>query len=339
MVRWWQNAFHERMSLLKAIARLMFAVALLLSMTVPVSAVFSASKVTQGTVKLKDGSTYTGQLVNGIPHGKGMQTFPKGSVISSYSGEFKNGKFHGAGMLLYANGSKASGFFANGVLSKNTLLTALQTSATNYGHSLQTGKFYGDAFTITFTGYNPANGTFGGELKWLQYGSTDTLSGSVQGNKLVFHQMSNGQIASTITVGMTDSNHLSGTWNSGSMTGTIRFTINPGDVSHLMNTYKIYVPSSTATLETETTYITTTSPGALNGSVTILPDGTYVWNSLVNGKIIKGKWAMTNDIAYPIVLLKGEMGGDWKIGESVHNDGADIYLWDGVSSQKARLVK
>ncbi|WP_096466113.1 hypothetical protein [Aneurinibacillus soli] len=109
-------------------------------------------------------------------------------------------------------------------------------------------------------------------------------------------------------------------------------------MSHLLHTYKIFVPSSSATLETYDSYITKTSAGARNGNVTIKSDGTYIWNSAVDGKVIKGKWIKSKDISSPLILLKGERGHDWKIGESVHS-GADIVLWDGVSSQKADLVK
>lgn len=219
-------------------------------------------------------------------------------------------------------------------------MTVLESGVTNYGRSIQTGKVLGDYFYITFTDYNRQTGEFGGTIDWKQYGIVDTIKGKVKGDTLVFSQVNANRVKSIITVRVTDSNHLSGTWSipGTTTTGTIKFTINPNDVSHLLHTYKIFVPSSYATVETYDSYITKTSAGARNGSVTIKSDGTYIWNSLVDGKVIKGKWTKSKDIAYPLILLKGEQGHDWKVGESVHS-GADIVLWDGVSSQKADLVK
>jgi hypothetical protein len=41
---------------------------------------------------MTDGRKYTGELENGLPHGRGMMTFPDSR---KYVGEFKAGKFIG----------------------------------------------------------------------------------------------------------------------------------------------------------------------------------------------------------------------------------------------------
>ncbi|WP_177182502.1 hypothetical protein [Paenibacillus sp. OV219] len=203
----------------------------------------AAAAAKQDSIKYKDGSKYTGQLVNGVPHGKGTLTYPKGDV-KKYVGEFKNGMIDGNGTLYYANGKKVTGKFINSVLAKYTVLTALKSGKRNYGSSLQNGKAYGDFLYITFDHYDAQIGTFSGTIVWdeIVYGYVDTNQGKVQSDKLVFSQVSRtykGNVydfpSNTITVRMTDVNHLSGTWSvpSANAKGTIQFTINPDDVSHL----------------------------------------------------------------------------------------------------------
>jgi len=49
---------------------------------------------------LENGDTYSGQVVNGKPHGQGTEFREDGL---SYKGEFRNGKWHGAGYLVNSN--------------------------------------------------------------------------------------------------------------------------------------------------------------------------------------------------------------------------------------------
>lgn len=134
---------------------------------------------------------------------------------------------------------------------------------------------------------------------------------------------------------MTDANHLSGTWTlpGEKRKGKVKFTINPDDVSHLFNTYQVYIQGSTYTQDIGDYYVTTSSIGALAGGLMVQSNGTYVWNT--PGKLIKGKWRKTKDKYYPIELLKGDMGKNWKVGESKNRFG-EIYLWDGSTWQNAR---
>lgn len=229
------------------------------------------------------------------------------------------------------------------------LIALLKSGKTNSGRSLRKGRVYGDQFHISFQDYNEQTGEFGGKLEWMGTGEIDTLTGKADGNKLVMRQVSRHnplyesmkEINGLITVSVTDVNHLSGTWSipGSSLDGTIRFTIDPDDVSAFFHTYQVYVPSSSATPEKEEHYQTLTGVAALNGGLLIRNDGTYEWNSSVDGKVIKGQWMKTGDVDWPLKLLKGELGHDWSVAEAIHETGASIYLWDGTSTQNARLVK
>ena len=54
---------------------------------------------------------YKGEVENGEPKGKGIETFPNGE---KYVGEFKDGKFHGQGTFTWSNGGKYVGEWKEG---------------------------------------------------------------------------------------------------------------------------------------------------------------------------------------------------------------------------------
>ena len=62
-------------------------------------------------IKYNDGGRYIGQVVNGIPEGKGILYSPDGH---RYEGDFRNGKLEGKGILYQPNGSRYEGDFRNG---------------------------------------------------------------------------------------------------------------------------------------------------------------------------------------------------------------------------------
>jgi len=66
--------------------------------------------VTGNVIKLRNGSLYEGDLVNGKPHGKG-KIISKSSDI--YEGDFVNGKRHGKGKYTWVNGEVYEGDFVN----------------------------------------------------------------------------------------------------------------------------------------------------------------------------------------------------------------------------------
>lgn len=71
----------------------------------------------QKAVTLPDGSTYTGDLKNGQPYGKGvLQYAPSNKELrQSYEGEFLNGLPHGEGTMTWLNGDKYVGGWKNGL--------------------------------------------------------------------------------------------------------------------------------------------------------------------------------------------------------------------------------
>jgi hypothetical protein len=87
----------------------------------PASGTKSEWKHCQGTVKLPDGSKYTGEFRNGVANGRGRFNSRK---YGYYVGEFRNGKFHGQGTLKAPNGWKYFGQFRNGKLNGKATATA-----------------------------------------------------------------------------------------------------------------------------------------------------------------------------------------------------------------------
>ena len=63
------------------------------------------------SVKMKDGSTYVGELKGKRPHGKGKLVFENGDL---YDGNFVKGKMSGEGIYRYSDGRSYSGEFLNG---------------------------------------------------------------------------------------------------------------------------------------------------------------------------------------------------------------------------------
>lgn len=101
------------------------------------------------------------------------------------------------------------------------------------------------------------------------------------------------------------------------------------DLSYFFGTFSTRVPGVAYTTPIPGTNYETlhTSVGALSGGIKINADGTYVWNSTWEGKTLKGKWEKTGDAGYPIVLLNGEDGKDWRVGKDPSSD--EIFIWDG----------
>lgn len=58
-----------------------------------------------------DGGTYTGEIVNGKPHGQGKLIYPSGA---EYVGEFYSGLFHGQGVYISEDGVRHEGGFKQG---------------------------------------------------------------------------------------------------------------------------------------------------------------------------------------------------------------------------------
>mmetsp|Transcript_42817 Transcript_42817/g.87516 ORF Transcript_42817/g.87516 Transcript_42817/m.87516 type:complete len:294 (-) Transcript_42817:341-1222(-) len=71
------------------------------------------SEQSVGEIKFYDGigSHYSGQLLNGRPHGQGEYTFANGNI---YKGDFKNGQMHGKGELHFPGYGKYVATFNDG---------------------------------------------------------------------------------------------------------------------------------------------------------------------------------------------------------------------------------
>jgi hypothetical protein len=86
-----------------------------------------------------DDGTYTGPLLNGLPHGKGIWTKLDGT---SYEGEFKAGKFHGIGTLINKDGDRYTGNFKDGIKEGYGVYTSADNGV-RYEGEFKAGKFHG----------------------------------------------------------------------------------------------------------------------------------------------------------------------------------------------------
>ncbi|MBS4006921.1 MAG: hypothetical protein KGZ45_00605 [Clostridium sp.] len=73
------------------------------------------AQTNQGTITLPDGSRYTGELRNGLPHGFGTNVAANGE---SYSGAWENGLRHGIGVLTFPDKTARTGVWDRGVLAQ-----------------------------------------------------------------------------------------------------------------------------------------------------------------------------------------------------------------------------
>ena len=70
--------------------------------------------------RLEDGVKYTGEAVDGLPHGQGTFTFPDGT---KYVGEFKDDKYHGQGTFTWPDGTRYVGEFRDAKMHGQGTLT------------------------------------------------------------------------------------------------------------------------------------------------------------------------------------------------------------------------
>lgn len=109
---------------------------LILAMVVAV-AVLSCACSNEKTITLDDGSTYVGEVENGVPNGHGVLTSELGSTYegnfvdgklqgwgtyvgfdyTEYEGQFVDGEFEGLGHIIFSNGDEYWGQFVDGIRS------------------------------------------------------------------------------------------------------------------------------------------------------------------------------------------------------------------------------
>lgn len=113
------------------------------------------------------------------------------------------------------------------------------------------------------------------------------------------------------------------------------------DLNYFFSLYQYWVPGTSYTIPDYTNrqlvINNSAGTGVLPGGITINKDGTYVWNSSWEGKVIKGKWRATGDSGYPIELIKAQEGKNWKVGKS-NDQGVAIIIWDGFTWYNGKKV-
>jgi hypothetical protein len=71
----------------------------------------TSGSINDTTIRRRDGSSYQGTAIKGVPEGRGSMVTPDGD---EYSGDFHNGKLNGAGYYQWNDGSSYAGSFADG---------------------------------------------------------------------------------------------------------------------------------------------------------------------------------------------------------------------------------
>ncbi|HAL83651.1 MAG TPA: hypothetical protein DCO83_16605 [Mucilaginibacter sp.] len=114
------------------------------------------------------------------------------------------------------------------------------------------------------------------------------------------------------------------------------------DLSYFIGTYQIWVPGTSYTTpdysNNQLIIHNSAGTGLFPGGIKINANGTYIWNSSWDKKIIRGKWRTTNNKNYPIELVKAQEGKDWKTGSS-NTAGVSIIIWDGYTWYNGKKIK
>lgn len=86
------------------------------------AATTAAKPQTPESITLANGNKYSGELKDGVPHGKGRIDYARGDSVGRkfYQGEFQMGQLHGKGYLSWMNGQTFDGFFENNLAVEGT---------------------------------------------------------------------------------------------------------------------------------------------------------------------------------------------------------------------------
>ncbi len=106
------------------------------------------------------GGTYTGEVVNGHPHGQGTWTSPRSG---RYVGAFKDGNFHGRGSWTHPDGDKYVGAFKDDKRHGNGTYTFIDGS--KYVGEYKDNKAHGQG-TYTFANGNKYVGEWKYDRQW-----------------------------------------------------------------------------------------------------------------------------------------------------------------------------
>ncbi|MDF0750953.1 caspase family protein [Marinobacter sp. 71-i] len=111
-----------------------------LRLTLPLIAILflaacDAPQLLPPDARLPDGSTYSGDIQDGLFHGEGVQEFANGMV---YSGQFREGYWHGQGELESPAGWRYEGEFQNGTMSGQGVF---EDDGSRYEGEFRNGEF------------------------------------------------------------------------------------------------------------------------------------------------------------------------------------------------------
>lgn len=147
---------------------------------------------------------------------------------------------------------------------------------------------------------------------------------------------SNASGSSNINMATVKSSAISNVKESGSSASTVSEQVSPG----YFGLYQYWVPGTSYTTADYTNnqlvIHNSAGTGVLPGGIKINSDGTYIWNSSWDGKVIKGKWRKTGDAGYPIEMLNAQEGKNWRVGKG---DNGTIIIWDGSTWYNGSKIK
>jgi hypothetical protein len=84
----------------------------------------------EGVINWGDGSTYIGEWICDVRHGRGVFI---SRLMDVYKGDFRNNTFHGVGELTYSDGSRFQGRFKEGMRHGRGILFNSTSGSTFYG--------------------------------------------------------------------------------------------------------------------------------------------------------------------------------------------------------------
>ncbi|MDF2939389.1 MAG: repeat-containing protein 1 [Gammaproteobacteria bacterium] len=115
------------------------------------------AKDAASTLKLADGSTYTGDIKDGKPHGNGILIYSATNAFKRkrYEGEFIDGIPHGQGYILYSNGDEFRGEIENNKLSGKGVCK--NVDGKRYEGMFENGKYHGEG-VMTFPNFDVYTG-------------------------------------------------------------------------------------------------------------------------------------------------------------------------------------
>ena len=206
---------------------------------------------------------YTGEVLDGLPNGRGIFTHPSGR---KYIGEFKDGRYHGQGTYTFPDGEKRVGQWKDGREYGQGTYIYLDgqkfVGKTRQGIGTYAGVLYGQDGKIIATIVRGNYGSYiGDKLDGLPHGQGKFTYGEKDGNKTEYvGQFKNGLFSGHGTWKDSYGHKLVGEWKDGKIDGQGAFTSDDG-----------------------TTYVGEYKEGKKHGK------GTRIWP---NGKKYVGEWSI-----------------------------------------------